>query len=208
MKNKKKCPSCLIVKDISNFGIRYKNVYRSYCRECEIIRKRNYDFKNREEIRKRARLHYQKNAEKEKERAVQYRKKNKKKLAVWYQNNKSRILKRQLDRSLVDPRFRLRRSISACIRERLYSRKISKNYKKTFSFVPYTIEDLVSHLEALFQPGMTWDNYGKWHIDHIIPDSSFKYQTTDDEEFKKCWSLSNLQPLWARDNLIKSNKIL
>ena len=55
---------------------------------------------------------------------------------------------------------------------------------------------------------MSWDNYGEWHIDHILPDSSFYYVSTEDDEFKKCWALSNLQPLWAIDNLKKSNKII
>ena len=55
---------------------------------------------------------------------------------------------------------------------------------------------------------MTWDNYGEWHIDHIIPISYFDYSSYDDETFKICWDLNNLQPLWAKDNLIKSNKLI
>jgi hypothetical protein len=54
---------------------------------------------------------------------------------------------------------------------------------------------------------MSWENYGKWHIDHITPLSSFDIQNYNDENFKKCWSLENLQPLWAEDNLKKSNKV-
>ena len=64
------------------------------------------------------------------------------------------------------------------------------------------------HIEEEFQDGMTWDNYGEWHIDHIVPKSFFKYTSTDDVEFKYCWSLNNLQPLWAEENLGKSNKII
>ena len=55
---------------------------------------------------------------------------------------------------------------------------------------------------------MTWGNYGKWHVDHIIPQAFFKYTSTDDVEFKYCWSLNNLQPLWAKDNIKKKDKIL
>jgi hypothetical protein len=55
---------------------------------------------------------------------------------------------------------------------------------------------------------MTWKNYGKWHIDHIRPISSFKITGIDCEDFKKCWSLSNLQPLWAFDNLSKGTKLI
>ena len=53
---------------------------------------------------------------------------------------------------------------------------------------------------------MTWYNHGDWHVDHVIPLSFFKYDSTDDVEFKFCWSLENLQPLWAEDNISKSDK--
>lgn len=85
---------------------------------------------------------------------------------------------------------------------------LSKNGKSTFTFLPYTIDDLIEHLERLFTVGMTWDNYGYWHIDHKIPDSSFNYKNVEDEEFQKCWALENLQPLWAEDNIKKGYKII
>jgi len=53
---------------------------------------------------------------------------------------------------------------------------------------------------------MTWLNYGKWHIDHKKPKSLFKYNSYNEQAFKDCWSLANLQPLWAHDNISKSNK--
>ena len=65
----------------------------------------------------------------------------------------------------------------------------------------------MKHLEGLFQPRMSWNNYGKkgWEVDHIIPLSRFDYSFPDDSQFKECWSLKNLQPLWAADNLRKFN---
>ena len=75
------------------------------------------------------------------------------------------------------------------------------------TFVDYTLEELMTHLERQFKPGMSWENKGDWHIDHIIPRSSFEYSSPDDPEFKKCWSLSNLQPLWAVDNIRKNAKL-
>ena len=86
---------------------------------------------------------------------------------------------------------------------------ISKGRRHWEDLVPYTADDLKKHLESLFQPGMSWENYGKfgWHIDHIIPKSFFQFTSTEDVEFKYCWSLDNLQPLWWRDNIVKSNNI-
>ena len=69
-----------------------------------------------------------------------------------------------------------------------------------------SIEELKTYLESKFQPGMTWDNYSKhaWHIDHIKPLSSFNL--SDPEQLKQACHYSNLQPLWAEDNVRKGNK--
>lgn len=52
---------------------------------------------------------------------------------------------------------------------------------------------------------MTWDNYGSWHLDHVVPNASFNYASMDDQEFLSCWALSNLRPLWSEENLSKSD---
>jgi len=77
------------------------------------------------------------------------------------------------------------------------------------SLVGYSVWDLQVHLQSKFAPGMTWERFlkGEIHIDHIIPKSRFHYETPEDPEFKVCWGLSNLQPLWAKDNLLKGAKI-
>ena len=54
---------------------------------------------------------------------------------------------------------------------------------------------------------MNWENQGKWHIDHIIPISLWQFEIHTDREFRQCWALCNLQPLWGKDNLSKNNKI-
>jgi hypothetical protein len=75
--------------------------------------------------------------------------------------------------------------------------------------VGWTVDDLKQHLESQFTEGMTWDNHGQvgWHIDHKIPVSSFNITSYKCNDFKKCWSLNNLQPLWYDDNIRKGNKV-
>jgi len=91
-------------------------------------------------------------------------------------------------------------------------RKVLKNTKNNYhweSLVGYTACQLKQHLEKQFKEGMTWENYGfyGWHIDHIIPISVFNFSSPDDIDFKRCWALSNLQPLWAKDNIKKHNNL-
>jgi len=88
-----------------------------------------------------------------------------------------------------------------------YSLNGEKHGRRWETLVGYTAEDLRKHLESQFKPGMTWGNYGEWHIDHIWPLSRLYIDGTDDPTFKFAWSLSNLQPLWGKDNLKKANKI-
>ncbi|GAH87691.1 unnamed protein product, partial [marine sediment metagenome] len=66
---------------------------------------------------------------------------------------------------------------------------------------------LVRHLKKQFQPGMTWENYGEWHMDHKVPVSAFNFSSSDHIDFKRCWALKNLQPMWATENHIKKNKL-
>jgi 5-methylcytosine-specific restriction endonuclease McrA len=86
---------------------------------------------------------------------------------------------------------------------------MSKRKRHWELIVGYTLSELKSYLEKKFKLGMTWDNYGSlWHIDHIIPRSSFSYDSLQSDSFKKCWSLSNLQPLWKQENLSKGTRPL
>ena len=75
------------------------------------------------------------------------------------------------------------------------------------ALVGYRVEQLKIHIEKQFKIGMSWSNYGCWHIDHKIPVSVFNFETPEDIDFKRCWALKNLQPLWAKENLQKSSKI-
>lgn len=81
--------------------------------------------------------------------------------------------------------------------------KASKS-ASTRALLGCSVEDLKRHLEIQFRPGMSWDNYGDWHVDHIRPCASF--DLTDPEQQRACFNFKNLQPLWAKDNLSKGAK--
>ena len=104
-------------------------------------------------------------------------------------------------------RNRIRFAISQGMRRSLKHGR-SKNGNHWENLVGYTIQELIDHLTKLFKPGMTLENFGEWQIDHIIPVSSFKIESIECENFKKCWELSNLQPLWAVENMSKGDKII
>ena len=76
--------------------------------------------------------------------------------------------------------------------------------KKTEEILGCDFVFIKNYLESKFIDGMSWDNYGKWHVDHIIPLSSAK---TEEDVYKLC-HYTNLQPLWCEENLKKGTKIL
>ena len=127
----------------------------------------------------------------------------------WQTEEKQKeIFKRALDRIRADITLRIKGSVSSMI-----NYHVKKNGDSTRTILKeklgYSIDDLMKHLEAKFNNKMDWDNYGAyWHIDHIIPASWFIYDNTDDDQFKKCWSLSNLQPLEATKNCSKGNRFI
>lgn len=88
-----------------------------------------------------------------------------------------------------------------------FKAKFNKPTGRLRTLLGYGVKELRQHLEARFTEEMNWSNYGTyWHIDHIVPKSWFKYESVEDEAFKKCWSLDNLQPLDARANASKGNR--
>lgn len=90
---------------------------------------------------------------------------------------------------------RMRARIYASVRGRTKSWRL---------MTPYTVQELRDHLERQFTDGMSWENIGKWEIDHIVPVKAFNIKKECDEEFNACWALSNLRPMWKPDNRKKS----
>lgn len=119
-----------------------------------------------------------------------------------------------------DPEFCLRQKMRAHMRRRTKHDKIGDlmraalkrngNSSRVEHLLGYTIADLKKHIENQFTYRMTWEkfNKGEIHIDHILPISSFKFTKIGDSEWRACWDLPNLRPMWAKDNIAKSNKLL
>ena len=158
-----------------------------------------------------------------------YRKKNKKRLDEytknWYENNKEhrkeylkkyreknadkiRETKRNYEktRKSNDPLYKLISNFRTAIYQVLKEINVKKN-GHYFDILKYTPQQLIEHLEKQFSGEMTWDNYGLWHVDHKHPISLYNIKEIGDDEFLKCWSLDNLQPMWGSENIKKSNKL-
>ena len=136
---------------------------------------KKYYENNKEKIRDNAKKYYEENKEKVKESNKEYRKKKRK----------------------TDPIYRMTRNIRCMV-----SRAIKT--KRTEEIIGCTYQELKLHLENQFTEGMSWENYGKWHIDHIRPLSWFDIANPDEVALANHYS--NLQPLWEKDNLIKGNR--
>ena len=182
----KKCSRCHIEKDLSNY-FRDKKSYDGYKSGCKQCRNTAHTPERKARVTLKRKLRRQTDEafrKKEYKAHVEYTKRRKK----------------------TDIQFKL----SLSLRGRLASHLRRKHIEKLGSSVKQlgcTVADLISHLEKQFLPGMTWENHGVtgWHIDHIKPLTSF--DLTDPEQFKIANHFSNLQPLWAADNIRKGNKI-
>lgn len=174
--------------------------------------KKQWYQKNKERLLKKQKEYNEVNKDKVTDYQSEYRDSHRSEMAAvrkeYYIKNKDQILKknqkRDLARRRVDPAYKLRKNCSTMIWQALQEKKGGLSILK---FLPYSMEALKSHLESQFDEKMTWENYGSyWHIDHIIPQSKLPYTSMQDENFLKCWSLNNLRPLEAIQNIRKSNK--
>lgn len=121
--------------------------------------------------------------------------------------SKKRLNEYMKNRNL-DPKHRINARMSNAIYRSLRKKGSSKCNHGWEAIVGYTKEDLKLHIESLFTSDMSWEALlaGDIDIDHIRPIASFNYSSTDDAEFKECWSMLNLQPLWHEDNIQKGDK--
>jgi hypothetical protein len=170
-----------------------KDGFSRPCKECKLKQAKEY-FSNNKEARMTAHRQW---VEKNKEKTVAYQKE-------YREKNKTKASLYEKNRTASDIQFRLTKMLRSRLRTAI------KNGVKNGSAVKdlgCSINKLKQYLESKFQPGMSWENHGYygWHIDHIIPLS--KFDLTNREEYLKACHYSNLQPLWAVDNIKKSNKV-
>jgi hypothetical protein len=236
MKKKcKKCNEEKNICDFSK-NINSKDNLNRICKECDKIKSREYRLKNPEKVsisnkktrikhldkyKSKSKQYYEKNKDNILIKVKEYYKNNKDKYkitkSIYHKNNKEKLNKRakeygKKNRTLLSEKDKLRRKSDPLFRTIRYIRNRinkyikQKNYKKnskSFEIVGCSPENLKKYLENKFTDGMCWDLMGSHiHIDHIVPLSS---ANTEEELYKLC-HYTNLQPLWAKDNLSKSNK--
>lgn len=190
----KKCSKCKVEKEVCEFrkSSKMKSGYQSECKLCAKLR---YHL-NREENLLKKKIYTLKNKEKKSEYDKKYRLINKDKKNEYIRNYRKK-------RRLNDPIFRITESMRSRLKNFLKTKNI-QSYNNTFTIVGCDPKQLKEFLENKFVDGMSWDNYGKWHIDHIIPISS---AVNDNDVYNLC-HYTNLQPLWSEDNIKKSNKLI
>lgn len=222
----KLCKVCNVEKDISEFPKhrKYKDGLYSSCKSCKNQSSKIYYLENKDKVIENVKVYREnnldkvkysmkKNYEKNRESLLEYKKEYHRKHKDKYQSmnkiyqieNKDRInfMKKEYisNKRKNDNLFKLKESISGLIR---YSIKHRGYYKKsrTEEILGCTIEEFKNYLESLFLDSMSWENYGEWHLDHIIPVS----WAEGEDEVIKLNNYKNFQPLWAKDNLSKGNR--
>lgn len=230
------CPKCGIDKDKTEYSASQFLKKTGWCKLCNKQyyqqnkqRVKQYIKDNKSKIDTYKKEWYQNNKQEKSAYNKEYRANNQATIASYkkdyYQKNKETIL---IDKKRIfnirynnDPNFKLRSNFSLRIRMALKKSNVLKNGDSILKYLPYSIEELKQHLEKQFEPWMTWDNHGKydaktwddnnqntwtWNIDHIIPQARLPYTSMTDDNFTKCWSLDNLRPYSAKQNIIDGNR--
>jgi hypothetical protein len=193
---KKICSKCQIEKEFSDF-VKDKNSktgYKSCCKLCHNLRNKNWN-KNNVEKKSLSDKNWRNNNIKNRQIYLKnYKKNNWDKILL-------QVNTRDKERTKNDIFYNLKKRMRSRIYFFLKKKEIVKK-DRTFEIIGCSPQDLKKHLERQFVFNMTWENRAEWHIDHIIPLSSARTV----EEFYKLCHFTNLQPLWAEENLKKGNR--
>ena len=220
----KECTKCHATKDISEFYKRneYANCYTSHCKVCTQTR---HNARKVEPVQEGAKVCTRCVIEKPVSEfgpmvtaadgrkphckqchagiQLEYVDSNREEVNARYRASNVKHASRNRKRRAEDTGFRIRCNLSGRVCSALKAAGTIKS-ENTKELIGCSIEDLKSHLESKFTEGMTWGNYGEWHLDHIKPCVTFNL--VEVEEQRKCFHWTNLQPLWALDNLRKSSR--
>jgi hypothetical protein len=193
---------CNLCKEIKRKNKLEKNrIYKIKNKEKIEIEQKNYR-KNNKEIRK---IYLEQNSENIKIKSKEYKLLNSEIIKIkrkeYRLKNKDKINEYRRNKLKNDPLYKLSTTIRNLIRKSIKDKFLKKS-KRTEDIIGCSFMELKNHIEGLFTEGMSWENHGKWHLDHIIPISWAK----DEDEVIKLNHYKNLQPLWAEDNLLKNNK--
>ena len=194
MTDTKQCTKCNETKELTEFYKRksHKDGLTYWCKGCFRARQ----LAKSDDIRKYDKAYRQKNAKKIARRMKSYQAENRQaRTAYQIEYNQRRVAVDREYRLICRMRSRMRNALNGTLK-----------HSPTLELLGCTVEHFRFHLEQQFTEGMTWDNYGEWHMDHIQPCASF--DQTDPEQQKICWHYTNYQPLWAEDNLRKSDTII
>lgn len=208
---KKACRKCKIAKDLSEFHKDKKKKFgrRNSCKECIKSFGVEYRERNKEAIQEKKRKDYLKDPEKVISRASRHQKEKpemaRARKSAWRDKHRERVNAEKREKyhtkMKFDPRDKVESSARGMLRRVL---KLAKKEKtgKTFEVLGYSYDQFRDHMESLFEEGMTWDNNGEWHLDHIVPVSELLNLGIDCP--KVINQLKNLRPVWAFDNLSRN----
>ena len=201
VKELRKCSDCRCTMLLKYFSENKKGDLYKCCDGCRAKRtaKRNTPEGKLKEKERKAKF-YKEDKTLISNRVKLYRESNPEKYKSTKKKYKPKQRTRQKERRKNDPNFRLRCNLATRL-----SNIVNQKSAHTMELVGCTLEQLKEHLQNKFEEGMTWENYGKWHIDHIKPCASF--DLTSPVEQRTCFNWVNLQPLWAKDNLSKGDKL-
>lgn len=224
---KKECSKCGEVKSLDQYDKHKSCKYGvcSYCKVCDRKANKKWKCDNAEQLKSSKSEHYRSNKDRiSQQKKDRYRRDRETILAQkqrYYRENRERLIERMKEyhqqrkgtpeacrneyfnkRRKEDPLFNITQRVRTRIGHMLRAEGLSKKAKTTV-MIGCDWETLKDHLESQFTEGMTWDNRGEWHIDHIIPLSS----ASTEEGLMDLCHFTNLQPLWAGDNLRKGSKV-
>jgi hypothetical protein len=225
---KKECTYCHQMLPIEKYGTDQRLItkYIARCRKCQYhVQKTGWNFKNRERLTQKRKMEWANLSKEKREKKKIYikhwrytteggRKFNQRCLKATLERYhkikndpvsnaifQERQRRYETDQRNNNPHFKIKKNLSRRIRSALTKFKMRKNISTLQLTGVKNIQFLMDYLAKQFKPGMTWDNYGKWHIDHIK--ACTKFDLTDPEEQRACFNYTNLQPLWAVDNIKK-----